>query len=145
MAESQQSFENHAKLVPGYHYVITALVFFFLIMSVIRLIQGPSLETFERVLWPIALFMVAFYARVFPLGVQDRLIRLEERMRMERVLPDDLQPRIGELTTDQLIGLRFAPDEELPGLARRVLDGELSTRKSIKQAIEGWRADQQRI
>jgi hypothetical protein len=79
------------------------------------------------------------------MGVQDRVIRLEERLRMETILPEDLRPRIGELTTEQLIGLRFASDEELPELARRVLDGELTDRKSIKQAVKSWRADHQRI
>ena len=86
-----------------------------------------------------------FLARRFALGVQDRVIRLEERLRMERLLPADLKGRIEELTTDQLIGLRFASDGELPGLVRRVLDGEFEDRKAIKQAVESWRADHQRI
>jgi hypothetical protein len=70
---------------------------------------------------------------------------LEERLRMETLLPDDLRPRIGEFTTGQLIGLRFASDEELPDLARRVLDEGLTDRKAIKQAVKSWRADHQRI
>ena len=84
-------------------------------------------------------------ARRFALGVQDRVIRLEERLRMEQLLPEDVRGRIGELTTDQLIGLRFASDAELSGLVRRVLDGELTDRKAIKQAVGDWRADHQRI
>ncbi len=144
MAE-RQSFESHAKVVPGYHYLVTGLVLFFLFMAAIRLVRAPSLTTVEGVLWPIALLIVALWARVFALGVQDRLIRLEEGLRMERLLPEHLRGRIGEITTDQRIGLRFAPDEELTGLVERVLSGELADRKSIKQAVQSWRADHERI
>ena len=73
------------------------------------------------------------------------MIRLEERLRLERILPDELKGEIGRLATDQLIALRFASDAELPGLVRRVLAGELTRRDSIKQAAEDWRADHQRI
>ena len=103
------------------------------------------MESLIMVLLTLAVFLTAFAARVFPLGVQDRVIRLEERLRMAEVLPEDLQGRIAEFTTEQLIGLRFATDEELPGLARRVLDEGLTDRKAIKQAVSVWRADHQRI
>ena len=100
----------------------------------------------------LALFLVAastatglLFARRFSTGVQDRVIRLEERLRLETLLSDDLRSQIEDLTTDQLIGLRFASDAELPSLVRRVLDGELTDRKAIKQAVEDWRADHQRI
>ena len=100
----------------------------------------------------LALFVIAactatglLFARRFSTGVQDRVIRLEEHLRLERMLPDELKSEIGQLTTDQLIGLRFASDAELAGLVRRILAGELTDRKSIKQAVEDWRADHQRI
>ncbi|MDX1495850.1 MAG: DUF6526 family protein, partial [Longimicrobiales bacterium] len=89
--------------------------------------------------------VVGLFARVFPLGVQDRVIRLEERLRMERLLPEELKARIEEVETEHLIGLRFASDEELADLVRRVLDGELADRKAVKAAIRSWRADYQRI
>ena len=79
------------------------------------------------------------------LKVQDRVIRLEERMRYERLLTEDLKPRIGEFTISQLVSLRFASDGELPALARKVLDGKVNDRKAIKQMVQNWRADYQRI
>jgi Family of unknown function (DUF6526) len=75
------------------------------------------------------------------LRVQDRLIRLEEQLRYARVLPADLQPRIGEFTIAQIVSLRFASDAELPALARKVLDGKMQDRKAIKQMIQNWKAD----
>ena len=92
-----------------------------------------------------ALLVLAFLARIFALGVQDRVIRLEERLRFERLLPDDLKPRIGEFTIDQLVSLRFASDAELPALARTVLDGKVNSRKAIKKMVQNWRADYQRV
>lgn len=89
--------------------------------------------------------LMGFFARIFPLGVQDRVIRIEERERLMGLLPEDLKGRIGEITTTQLVGLRFASDEEVAELTRRVLNGEFADRKSIKQAIQNWRADHQRI
>lgn len=145
MSDSPQSFSNHAKLVPAYHGAATALLmvptFYFLFSTVTAFSVGNLMIA----LFAVGVVIAALFARVFPLGVQDRVIRLEERMRMERVLPDDLKGRIDEVSTDHLIGLRFAPDEELADLTRRVLDGELADRKAVKEAIKNWRADNQRI
>ena len=80
-------------------------------------------------------------ARMFALSVQDRVIRLEERLRYERLLPPDLQARILEFEPGQLVALRFASDAELPGLARKVLDEKLSDRKAIKKMIQNWQSD----
>lgn len=140
-----QNYANHAKRPPRLFLVAwfaaTAAAASFLF----RLFVDFSVDT-------LALFLTAggasagiMMARRFALGVQDRVIRLEERLRMERLLPDELKSRIENLTTGQLIGLRFASDAELPALVRRVLDGELTDRKAIKQAVEDWRADHQRI
>lgn len=140
-----QNFANHGKRPPLLFFVAffaataAAASFFF------RLFTDFSTENLELFLTAGAASVGIMMARRFALGVQDRVIRLEERIRMERLLPDDLQGRIGELTTDQLIGLRFASDADVPGLVRRVLDGELTDRKAIKQAVENWRADHQRV
>jgi uncharacterized membrane protein YheB (UPF0754 family) len=93
------------------------------------------------VLTAAALVLLAFHARLFALRVQDRVIRLEERMRLERLLPDDLKSRIGEFQTGQLVALRFACDAELPALARKVLNDKVTDRKAIKKMVGAWRAD----
>ena len=119
-------------------------------VHVIQLFKPRWLDVFcgvgiFGVLLAIALLVMAVLARLFALGVQDRVIRLEERIRCERLLPEDLKSRIGELTTIQMVGLRFASDAELPALARKVLDGKVNDRKAIKQMVQNWRADYQRI
>lgn len=145
MAAKPQSLENHAVIVPGYHRLLTGLVLLLFLWSAFRLVTDFSLDRGAMLLLIVALALAALYGRIFALGVQDRVIRLEERMRMERLLPDDLRERIGAFTTGQLIALRFASDAELPDLARRVLDEDMTDRKVIKSAIREWRPDHQRV
>lgn len=145
MADTPQSFRNHARMVPGFHYVASPLLLASLVYFGWRAVTSPSADTVMAALFALGVLVAAFYGRLFPLGVQDRVIRLEERLRLQSLLPENLRPRIGELTTDQLIGLRFASDEEIPELTARVLAGELTGRKEIKAAIRSWRADHQRI
>lgn len=145
MSPRPQSFDHHAKMVPLYHYVGSPLIMASTVYFVIQAVTDFSVDALMAALFAIGVVIAAFFARLFPLGVQDRVIRLEERLRMERVLPEEMRQRAEALTTDQLIGLRFAPDAELPDLVRRVLDGELRDRKSIKAAIGNWRPDHQRI
>ena len=140
-----QSFENHAKMVPLYHYWGTLFLVVPTFYAGFLTVTSFSVTNLMALLFAIGVILAAFFARAFPLGVQDRVIRLEERLRMERVLPDDLMGRIDEISTDHLIGLRFASDEELADLVRRVVDRELTDRKAIKAAIRSWRADHQRI
>ena len=144
MAEPQ-NYANHAKRPPLLFLAACLLSMAAALGVGYRVVVDYSAET-------LALFVVAGctaiglpLARSFSTGVQDRVIRLEERLRLERTLPDELKDDIGQLTTDQLIALRFASDAELPGLVRRVLAGELTSRKAIKQAVEDWRADHQRV
>jgi hypothetical protein len=141
MAE-QQSFAHHTKWVPLFHGFILPVLALNFGWSIYRVMHlGFTVDGFIQVLTAAALFCVPLAARSFALTVQDRLIRLEERLRMERLLPADLQPRIGEFTREQLVGMRFASDGELPGLARKVLSDKVADRKSIKQMVQNWRAD----
>ena len=148
---NEQNFSNHAKIVPAFHYFVGPVLMINVVTHCIALFKSFSappgfiLLSLLAVLSSIAVLMLAFLARLFALGVQDRVIRLEERMRYERLLPEDLQPRIGEFTINQLVSLRFASDAELPTLARKVLDGKMIERKAIKQMVQNWRADYQRI
>ncbi len=140
MAE-QQSFASHTKWVPGFHFFIMPVLLLNLVWSIYRCYKGFTADTFIAVLTAAALFMLMFYARLFALTVQDRVIRLEERLRLEKLLPEDLKPRIGEFTREQLVGMRFACDAELPALARKVLADKVADRKSVKQLVQNWRAD----
>lgn len=137
----RQSFENHARLVPGFHFVTFGILVLNLAGAVYRLIRAFSGEALLGAALAFALILLFFYARIFALTVQDRVIRLEERLRMERLLPDDLKARIGEFSPGQLVALRFASDAELAGLARRVLDEKIEDRKAIKRMVQTWRPD----
>ena len=145
MSKPAQNFENHARFVPAYHGVATPMLLVPMLWFAYRAVTEFSVDALMFQVFLVGVIVAALFARLFPLGVQDRVIRLEERMRLARLLPEDQQSRVGDLTTDQLIGLRFAPDEELPDLTRRVLDEGISDRKTIKQAVKNWRADHQRI
>ena len=139
-----QSFEKHAKIVPAYHYVTFGILAVNLLWSVRELVRAFSFGELIDLALAVALILLFFYARVFALTVQDRVIRLEERLRMERLLPADLKGRIGEFSVAQLIALRFASDDELPELARKVLEEKIADRKAIKRLIKKWRPDFQR-
>jgi len=142
---AEQNFSNHTKLVPPFHFFVLPVLALNLIWSLYHLWKLHfSFEGFVGLLLALALALGFLFARVFALSVQDRVIRLEERLRLARLLPDELKPRIDEFTVSQLVALRFACDEELPMLARRVLAENLQSRKAIKQLVKTWRADYQR-
>jgi hypothetical protein len=143
---TEQNFANHTRLVPAFHFFVLPVLLLNVIWSVYR--WKTSLFSMDGAIWVLTsvAFLVGFLcARVFALTVQDRVIRLEERLRCERLLPQDLRPRIGELTTAQLVSLRFASDVELPELARKVLDEKMKDRKAIKQLVKNWRPDYLRV
>ena len=143
---AEQNFANHTRWVAAYHGFVFPVLILNFVWSIIHLGKmGFTADGFIRTLTAAALFLLASYARLFALTVQNRVIRLEERLRYERILPEDLEARIGEFSTGQLIALRFASDAELPGLARKVLDGKVKAGKEIKKMIQNWRPDYLRV
>ena len=139
---SEQNFANHTRRVPPFHFFAVPIFVINFIWSLFRLWQlGFSFAGVFGVLLAAALVILPLSARMFALAVQDRVIRLEERLRYERMLPADLQARSGEFTIGQIVSLRFACDAELPGLARKVLDEKLTERKAIKQLVKNWKPD----
>ena len=141
---SQQSYASHARFVPGFHFVTSMLLLGNLVYAVPHLWRHREPGAVAYLGMSVALLMLFGYLRAFVVGNQDRIIRLEETLRLERLLPADLKARAAELTTDQLIGLRFASDAELAGLVRQALEQKLS-RKAIKAAVKSWRPDLQRV
>jgi Family of unknown function (DUF6526) len=140
--QKPQNLQNHARFVPLFHLFVLPVLIANIIRTIYRIIHfGVSFETVFGILLALAFFMLAFYARNFALSVQDRVIRLEMRLRLAEVLPVDLRPRISEFTAGQLVSLRFAGDAELPALARKVLDDKIDDRKAIKQLIKNWQGD----
>ncbi len=139
---SEQNFANHTRRVPPFHFFVMPVFMINFFWSLYRLWQlGFSFVGIFGVLLAAALVILPLSARMFALAVQDRVIRLEERLRYERVLPADLQARSGEFTIGQIVSLRFACDAELPGLARKVLDEKVTERKAIKQLVKNWKPD----
>ena len=146
MAEPMpQTLQNHTRWVPLYHFVSAPIFILNLVWALYLLVTGFSAHTVFGALFAFALMFTFLCARTFASSAQDRIIRLEERMRLRELLPDDLQARINDFTTSQLIALRFASDGELPALARKVLDEDITIRKAIKERIQTWRPDYQRV
>ena len=141
MSEVEQNFQNHAKFVPMYHMVAFPLLVINFGWSVWKAWQLPSADTVIAVTTAFAIIIVFFFARLFALKVQDRVIRLEMRLRMHQVLPAGLHPRIVEFTPKQLVALRFATDGELTGLAEAVLRDQITDQKTIKQMVKKWNSD----
>ncbi len=142
---NEQNFANHVKFVPPFHFFAVPVFVINFFWSLYRLWQlGFSFAGIFGVILAAALVVLVFEARLFALAVQDRVIRLEERLRYAQVLPADLQARTGELMIGQIVSLRFASDEELPALMRKVLDEKVTERKAIKQLIKSWKPDYQR-
>ena len=139
---ADQSFESHAKWVPPFHFFVLPVLLINIGFQIYWCVKSWfSVSGVLSVLVAVAFFVGIGTARGMVLKVQDRLIRLEERLRFERVLPADLHARIGEFTIDQLVALRFASNAELPDLARMVLEEKIVERKAIKKLIRTWRPD----
>ena len=139
MAQAQ-NFENHAMYVPAFHFVAIPIFTLNVGWSIYRVAHVFSGDTVIALLVAVALLLLAFNARIFALKVQDRVIRLEERLRLAQLLPEATRSRIAELSEPQLIALRFASDGEVAGLVQQTLDGKWDP-KQIKGAVKVWRPD----
>src|SRR5580700_10357175 len=144
MAQEPQSLKNHTRFDPAFHFFLAPLALFFVIGTIVRLVRNPGWESVLHVVVAIWALVAVFLIRVYALKVQDRVIRLEEQLRLKDLLPPSLQGRIGELTEDQLVGLRFASDGEVAELVPKALDGKWN-RKQVKAAIRIWRPDNWRV
>jgi hypothetical protein len=144
MAENPQNYANHRRFVPLYHFVLFGVLVINLLWTVVRAVRAFSFESVWGIVMALAFLVVAFYLRTFALTVQDRVIRLEMRLRLKDLLSGELRDRIGELQPGQLIALRFASDTELPDLVRDVLSSNIQDRDVIKRKIRDWQADRLR-
>lgn len=139
-----QSFANHAKFDPPFHFFVLPVLLVNIFVVAFFYFRSPGLGGAWIVLVSVALLVFAGRTRSFVTHLQDRIIRLEERLRLSTVLQQPLRSRISELSDTQLIALRFAGDAELPVLVQRALDEKLS-RREIKKAIVDWRPDYARV
>lgn len=152
MAEKPpQTFASHTRFDPLFHFFVIPILSFGLVMSLIHLFRHlrqdstrGNVYSFWLVLLAVALLVWVFKTRLYALKVQDRVIRLEERLRLIELLQEPLRSRIPELTEGQLVGLRFASDAEVPALVERTLNEKLSS-KDIKKSIKNWRPDYWRV
>jgi hypothetical protein len=152
MAETKpQTLANHTRWDPPFHFFVLPIFALALILTLVHffahITEGDirdHIHAFLLVLLALALLMLMFKVRLYSLKVQDRVIRLEERLRLMQLLSEPLRSRIPELTEDQLCGLRFASDAEIPKLTERTLNEKLK-RADIKKAIQTWRPDYWRV
>lgn len=144
MAETQ-NFQNHARFFPLVHFIIMPILFINLIWQIVWLSQDKTWANVNNLIIAVAMILISTAARLQALKAQDRVIRLEEKLRYREILPKDLFEKSKSLRTGQIIALRFASDEELPSLMERTLNGEFNKPKEIKQAIKNWRGDYLRV
>ncbi len=139
-----QDLAHHTRWDPPFHFFAAPVFLINAICSIVNLVRHPSLESGWMMVIAFGLAVVTFQGRLTSLRVQDRVIRLEERLRLSNLLQEPLRSRIGELTERQLISLRFASDAEIPRLVALTFSNQLSP-ADIKKSIVNWRADNFRV
>jgi hypothetical protein len=144
-ARPSQSYATHRRWHPLFHFIGFPILALNVIVAIVYLARNPTLWSAWNVIVAVALLISIFLARYYALKVQNRLIRLEETLRLTRCLPEELRSRVGELSTNQFVALRFCADEELPELTRSVLADNVRDRGEIKRRIKSWRGDWQRV
>lgn len=144
MAQAEQNFKNHERMDPMFHGFLSIGALILLGSAIYALVRQPDWLGAVRLLGVLWAIVLMFKTRLYALKVQDRVIRLEERLRLAQLLPESTRVRIGDLTERQLIALRFASDAEVPGLVEQALEGKWDA-KQIKQAVKHWRPDYFRV
>ena len=139
-----QNYKNHAKFIPVFHYIALPLLLINFLAALFRLTQDINFYALNELGLAVALIIVAVFTRLFALKAQDRVIRLEEQLRIQALLPDALKTDAGRLTMGQIVALRFASDEELAELTQDALDHNTSP-NALKQAVKNWRPDYNRV
>jgi hypothetical protein len=139
-----QNLKHHARFDPPYHFFLAWVFLANVIIAIVYAVRHLCFYSVWLVVVSIALFLLIFKLRTYPLKVQDRVIRLEERLRLQALAPEEWHAQIYRLTEDQLIGLRFAADDEVVELAKQALEHNLN-RKQIKERIKEWRPDTWRV
>jgi Family of unknown function (DUF6526) len=141
----KQTYENHVRWLPPYHFVMAPIMLLNLIFAIVQIIRDFNVDRVAYLIVAIGLVLLALLARTQALTALDRVIRLEERLRYQKLLSPELAAKANEFTKDQFISLRFASDEELPDLVERTLKGEFAKGAEIKKAIKNWRGDYLRV
>lgn len=145
MAETEQTYANHTRWHPLFHFFVLPVMLINFVWAIVECVKNPGRNQAWWIVVSAALVGLTFIARTNALKVQDRIIRLEERLRYQQLLPADLAQQAGSLAAGQIIALRFASDGELEGLVREVLAGRLTKSAEIKKAIRNWRSDTFRV
>ena len=145
MADTPQSFANHTRWQPPLHFFVLPVMLINVIWAIVVFVKAPDRNSGWWIVVSLALLVLVFFVRLNPLKAQDRLIRLEEKLRYQQLLSPALCQQAVALSPNQIIALRFAGDDELEELVTAVLAGKLTRNKEIKSAIKNWRADTFRV
>lgn len=140
-----QNFANHTRWHPLFHFFVWPVMLINFIWSVVQFVKAPGRDSGWWIVVSLALLLLTSSVRAYSLKVQDRIIRLEEKLRYQRLLSPAVVQQTSALTVAQIVALRFAGDEELEGLMSAVVSGKLAKPRDIKQAIKNWRADTFRV
>ncbi|HKB64397.1 MAG TPA: DUF6526 family protein [Pyrinomonadaceae bacterium] len=140
-----QNFENHTRWHPTFHFFILPVMLINFVWAVVVFFKAPNWNSGWWIVVSLALLILTTFVRTYSLKVQDRVIRLEERLRYQQVVSPALAQQASNLTAAQTVALRFAADEELENLVNSVLNGKFVKTKDIKRAIKQWRADHFRV
>ena len=143
-AQKAQNYSNHTRLDPLFHMFVLPVAGVNVLVTIWNLFRNPGLASGWLLILALAGAVAVVKVRTYALKVQDRVIRLEERLRLAQLLAEPERGRIGDLTEAQLIALRFASDTEIPALVAKVLSGTMVPRE-VKQAIANWRPDHFRV